>query len=151
MNSDKENREGEDVEMEAALRHFRQSVHAWSEHEYGRAAIRNAEAQGGRRSGGWWRIKAPALGWALAAAVVVSGVAVPTTIHHQRQVVAEQAAIQRAAAEQARQKLAADVAREAGPAMNDDELLSHVDSDIAQSTPDAMEPLARLMSDTNEQ
>jgi hypothetical protein len=151
MNLEKENREGEDVEMEAALRHFRQSVHAWSEHEYGRAAIRDAEMQRERRSGGWWMIKSPAMGWALAAAVVVSGVAVPTAIHHQRQIVAEQVATQRAAAEQARQKLAADAAREAAPAMSDDELLSHVDSDIAQSTPDAMEPLARLMSDTNEQ
>ena len=113
--------------------------------------IRNAEAQGGRRSGGWWRIKAPALGWALAAAVVVSGVAVPTTIHHQRQVVAEQAATQRAAAEQARQKLTADAARQTASTMSDDELLSHVDSDIAQSTPDAMEPLASLMRDTTNQ
>jgi len=151
MNSDKENREGEDVEMEAALRHFRQSMHAWSEHEYGRAAIRNAEVQQGRRSGAWWMIKSPAMSWALATAVVVSGVAVPTAIHHQREIVAEHAATQRAAAEQARQKLTADAARQTASTMSDDELLSHVDSDIAQSTPDAMEPLARLMSDTNEQ
>jgi hypothetical protein len=33
--------------------------------------------------------------------------------------------------------------------MSDDELLSHVDSDVAQVAPDAMEPLASLMSDAS--
>ena len=77
-------------------------------------------------------------------ALLVVSVGVPVSVHHERQVVADrQAALDR---ERAMQAEAAK--QQAAPAMSDDELLSHVDSDIAQAAPDAMEPLASLMSET---
>ena len=54
------------------------------------------------------------------------------------------------AIQQEQQRLKEEAARQqAAVEINDDELLSHVDSDIAQSTPDAMQPLASLMIDAN--
>jgi hypothetical protein len=50
------------------------------------------------------------------------------------------------------QKLAAEEVERAKAAayIDDEELLSHVDSDIAQATPDAMEPLASMMTQSNQ-
>ena len=82
--------------------------------------------------------------WSLASALVVVSVGIPASVHHERQVAAErQASLDR---EQAMQAEAAK--QQVTTAMSDDELLSHVDSDIAQAAPDAMEPLASLMSET---
>ena len=52
------------------------------------------------------------------------------------------------AAEAAQEKQLAETARQAAYGMSDDELLAHVDNDIAQGAPDAMEPLASLMSES---
>ena len=142
MNTNKEHQDVRDAEIDAALRNFRESIHAWSEQEYSRP-----RATQPARSGMWHLFANPIAGWALAAVVAIGGVAVPTAIHQQHQ---EQA--RRIADEQARQKLATDqAARQAALAMDDEELLSHVDSDIAQATPDAMEPLAELMISENQQ
>jgi hypothetical protein len=139
MNFERQDRETEDVQ--AALRHFRESVHEWSEQEFGRARVV-------RRS--WWdamsRVMArPAMIWSLACALVVVSVGIPVSVQHERQV----ATAERQAALDREQAMQAEAAKQqAAAAMSDDELLSHVDSDIAQAAPDAMEPLASLMSDT---
>jgi cell division protein FtsL len=138
MNFDEKQRESEEVEM--ALRHFRESVRSWSGDEFAKARTIAPV-----RRGFWSRmVQAPALGWGLASLLVISAATVPVEVHHRRQLVAEQqAALQH-------QKEVADKAAElqmAAASMSDEELLSHVDSDIAQATPDAMEPLAQLMSE----
>jgi cell division protein FtsL len=149
MNFEGQGRETEDVQLQdaqvdAALRNFRESVHAWSGQEFGRArVIRRSRWDAMSRV-----IARPAMVWAmastLACALLVVSVGVPVSVHHERQVVADrQAALDR---ERAMQAEAAK--QQAAPAMSDDELLSHVDSDIAQAAPDAMEPLASLMSET---
>jgi len=130
----------EDREIEAALKNFRASVHAWSEAEFSRPrSVKTA-----RQSGVWRLIANPVLGWGLAAVLVVGGGAVPVAVHHERQVAA-----QRLAAIQQQQHQAAEAAaRLAQNAIDDEELLKHVDSDIAQAAPDAMQPLASLMGDS---
>ena len=142
MNFEGQDRETEDVQVEAALRHFRESVHGWSEQELGRARdVRRS------RWDAMSRVMArPAMIWSLASALVVVSVGIPVSVQHERQVVADrQAALDR---ERAMQAEAAKQQVTPATAMSDDELLSHVDSDIAQAAPDAMEPLASLMSDT---
>jgi cell division protein FtsL len=141
------NFENEDRDVQAALKNFRASVHAWSEQEMGRP--RQIKPM---RMSGWMRLMAvPMLGWGLAGVLVVAGVTVPVTVHHERQV----EATRRAAIQEQQRQAAEMAARLAQNAMNDsgddEELLKHVDSDIAQATPDAMEPLASLMGDTTGQ
>lgn len=144
MNFDKEDRELEDLEVQAALKNFRASVHAWSEEEYGRP--RSARQSGLTR----W-VASPVLGWGLAAVLTATVVTVPISVHHERQVAAAEHAAQvehdRLAAEAARLTASSVAAN----SVDDEYLLSHVDSDIAQATPDAMEPLASLMSDPTAQ
>lgn len=133
----------EEQEIEAALKNFRASVHAWSEAEFSRP--RNVKTA--RQSGVWRLIANPVLSWGLAAVLVVGGAAIPVAVHHERQVEA-----QRLAAIQRQQHQAAEAAaRLAQNSMDDEELLKHVDSDIAQAAPDAMQPLASLMGDTASQ
>ena len=135
-----EERDPETEQVQAALRHFRESVHEWSEQELGLARVIRRS-----RWDAMWRVLArPAMVWSLASALVVVSVGIPASVHHERQVAAErQASLDR---EQAMQAEAAK--QQVTTAMSDDELLSHVDSDIAQAAPDAMEPLASLMSET---
>jgi hypothetical protein len=148
MNFDKEDLEVEgleveDQEVQAALKNFRASVHAWSEEEYGRAhSVRSAQRSGLSR----W-MASPVLGWGMAAVLAVAAVAVPVSVHHERQV----AAAEHAAQLQHERQAAEAAARLAASSVDDEYLLSHVDSDIAQATPDAMEPLASLMSDPTAQ
>jgi len=133
--------ENEDRELQAALRNFRDSVHAWSEEEM-------ARPRQVRRVSGWVKLMAnPLLGWGMAGVLAAAVVTVPVTVHHERQVAA-----QRLAAVQEQQRQAAEAAaRLAQNSVDDEELLWHVDSDIAQAAPDAMEPLASLMGDTTGQ
>jgi len=127
--------EDNDPQVEAALRHFRQSVRGWSDGEFAKVRTISPRARAWR----FWQ--APALGWGLATILVVSAVTVPVEMHRQREVAAAQAAAKQ-------QQPAIDAEQGAAVEMSDEELLSHVDTDIAQATPDAMEPLASLMSDT---
>jgi hypothetical protein len=136
------NKQGiEDIEEENALRHFRQSVRSWSENEFAQPRVVAA-----RRSAFSRTVMSPVAGWALACAVLAGGVGVPLQIHHRHQLALQQQALieqQRKAAEEAAKLSAAS-------AMNDDELLNHLDSDIAQTTPDAMQPLASLMNEKSQ-
>lgn len=139
----------EDVQVETALRHFRESIHHWSDQEYSRP--RSVAAT--RRSGLWF-LRNRFAGWGLASVLTIAAVGVPTGIHirHENQIKAEQAA---AIADQAKRE---EAQRQASTQinslqinsmqLNDEELMSHVDQDIAQAAPDAMEPLASLMSDS---
>jgi hypothetical protein len=135
-----EERDRETEEVEAALRHFRESVHEWSEQEFGRArVVRRSRWDAMGRV-----IARPAMASTLACALLVVSVGIPASVHHERQ-----AAVDRQVALEREQAMQAEAAKQqATTAMSDDELLSHVDSDIAQAAPDAMEPLASLMSET---
>ena len=142
MNYDEKNQDT-DSQVQDALRHFRASVHGWSEQEFGRArTVRRS------RWDAMWRMAVnPVLSWTMVGLVAAASVAVPVSVHHEREVAAER----RLAVEQIeqQQRAATEAAKlQAASAINDDELMSHVDSDVAQAAPDAMEPLASLMSDT---
>jgi hypothetical protein len=131
--------DAEDVELTTALRHFRESVHDWSDREFSRMRTNQTAVQRG-----WWaRMHVPVLGWALGCAVAIGGVSVPVALHQRRAAEAHLRDEQnRLKQMQEEEKLAA------ASTMSDEDLLSHVDSDIAQATPDAMEPLASLMRDS---
>jgi hypothetical protein len=92
-------------------------------------------------------MSSPVLSWGMAGVLAAAVVTVPVSVHHERQV----AAIRQAEIQEQQRKVAEQSARVAAASINDEELLKHVDSDIAQSTPDAMEPLASLMGDTTGQ
>jgi hypothetical protein len=140
MNFEGQDRETEDVQ--AALRHFRESVHGWSEQEFGRARV----VRRSRWDAMFQLIARPAVGWATAALLVAASVGVPLAVHHERELAVERRLV---IERQQQLALAEDKAKQqAATAMSDDELLTHVDSDIAQAAPDAMEPLASLMSET---
>jgi hypothetical protein len=128
--------EQEDPQVQDALRNFRASIQAWSQQEL------SVQRKPITRSP--WMM-APAMAWGLASVLAVAAVTVPVSVHHERQVIA----MRHAAELKQQQQQAAEAAKQA--AIDDEALLNHVDSDIAQSTPDAMEPLASLMRDTTNQ
>lgn len=148
MNSKNQNRETEELNVEKALRNFRRSIDAWSENEFdaraNRLSFRTAKASSASKFLNW--TATPVLRWSLAGAIAISAVAVPMGIQHERHLTAERLAAQLKLEQQKAAEAAA-----APPAISDEELMSHVDSDIAQSTPDAMEPLASLMADPSAQ
>jgi hypothetical protein len=142
MSNDKFNESQEDPKVAEALRHFRESMHAWSEAEYSKPRTVHQK----RRTTIWSIVTSPLLGWSLATMVLATTVAVPVTVHHEHVIaVRKQEALDR------EQKLAAQKAEQARiAAIDDDELLSHVDSDIAQDAPDAMQALSSLMTTSKE-
>jgi hypothetical protein len=156
MNYEEKNRKTQDaqdaqldeVRVDEALRHFRSSVQAWSEQEFGRArTVRRSRWDAMLRMA-----VNPVLSWTMVGLVAAASVAIPVSVHHEREVAAERRLAveqieqqQRAAVEAAKLQEASAIQ---ASAINDDELMSHVDSDVAQAAPDAMEPLASLMSDT---
>jgi hypothetical protein len=91
----------------------------------------------------------PAMAFALAGSLAIVAVAVPyVEQYHQSQLIAQHEKDVREQHVREQQQIAAAAQeKQAVYAINDDELLTHVDSDIAQGTPDAMQPLASLMSD----
>jgi hypothetical protein len=136
--------DAEDLQVTAALRNFRESVHGWSEQEFSKTRTSRVIAP----HGFWVRMRGPVAGWALGCVVAMTAVTVavtvPVTVHRQHKIAEERIA------QQEQIRLADEKAKlEAANSMTDEELLSHVDSDIAQATPDAMEPLASMMRDTN--
>jgi hypothetical protein len=138
MKFEESKHEFEDTQVELALRNFRESVHGWSEQEYARPRVIKRS-----RWDAIFRLVAnPVMAGSLASALVITSVGVPVRIHHERQVVAEQNA-----ARERQLELAKEAREQQANAMTDDELLSHVDSDIAQGAPDAMQPLASMMTD----
>jgi len=130
----------EDAQVEMALKRFRESVHGWSEQEFSRTRVIRRS-----RWDAMWRMMAnPVMVWSMAGALAVASIGVPVNIHHRQVVAAE-----RQAELEKQKKLAEEKAeQQAAAAISDDELMSHVDSDIAQEAPDAMQPLVQLMSDT---
>jgi hypothetical protein len=127
-----------DRQVDEALASFGLAMRAWGDHELAhrpaaplREPIRKPRAQS-------WLL-APALGWAAAAALAIAAIGVPLGIHHHNAVVANHPyAVQPQPAPQP--------AQIASSKADDDQLLEHVDTDIAQDAPDAMQPLASLMS-----
>jgi hypothetical protein len=149
MNPDRLKEQAEDVQVEAALRNFRASIHHWSEQEFARP--RAIERTGWSRfQARFWRMIAnPALGGTLAAALLITSVGIPVGIQHER---AAEAARQAALDQQKKdlqQHLAEEEAKKSTAAntVDDGAFLDDVDSDIARATPDAMQPLASLMMD----
>ena len=134
-----EKQQTEDVQVETALRHFRESIHTWSEQEYARPR----SVASNRRSGLWF-VQNRLASWGLSSALTLTAVGVPTTLYlrHEQQVKVDQQIATEA------QRLRDEQQRQAALQVNDEELMSHVDADISQAAPDAMQPLASLMSDT---
>ncbi len=124
----------QDVELQQALKHFKSSVHAWSDAMYSRPRIATHEVR--VRS---WRLAA---GWALGCVLVAGSVSGGLIERHHRQEVARIAAEQRAA-EQLRQLRLQQAAM-----VSDEVLLADVDSDVSRQVPSAMEPLAQMMDET---
>jgi hypothetical protein len=130
-------------EVEQALKNFRASVHAWSDAEFTRSRAVRAP-----QSSVWRWLAAPAVSWGAAAVLAFTAVGVPVVVHHEHQVqiLARQHADEQQRLRDAQEKAATQMA-----AIDDDKLLQHVDEDIRQSTPDAMEPLASLMSTSGQE
>jgi hypothetical protein len=123
--------EAAEAELNAALRNFRSSVHAWSEAEFERPRV---IAPAAHRSG--WRL---ATGWALGCVLVAGGLSgAVLERNHQR----ELAQMAQARAAQQQRELATQRAKE------EEDLLARVDSDVSRDVPSAMEPLAQLMGDS---
>jgi len=133
----------EDAQVEMALRNFRESVRGWSEQEFAHPRA----IQVSRHGVAWWVVQHIGAAWALAVVLAVSGVSVPVGVHLHNQQAQMEAKKAADAAERAKQERLAEVQRQAYT-IDDEALLKDVDSDIAQGTPDAMEPLASLMSDS---
>lgn len=119
-----------------ALRHFRQSVHAWSDAACSRS---RTEIQVVAHRG--WRLAAA---WALGCVLAAGSLSGGLYERHHREVLAEQ--VREAQQAKARQLAAEQRARQA-----DEDLLATVDGDISRTVPAAMEPLAQLMDENESQ
>lgn len=122
-------------ELAETLADFKVSVHAWSEAAYHRPRTMHRAVV--RRT---WRLAA---GWAMACVLVAGAGSAAVYERHQRAEQARIAAAARAAEQQ--RELAAQHARA------EEDLMTKVDSDVSREVPDAMEPLAALMSDDSTQ
>lgn len=120
-----------DVELEQALKSFKQSVDAWSDAAYSRP--RELQQTVRRRS---WRL---AVGWALGC-VLVAGSVSGGLFERQHQIALRHQADRQRAAEQQKQ------IQQQQAKITDEDLLSGVDSDVSRQVPSAMEPLAQMMS-----
>jgi uncharacterized protein HemX len=120
-----------DARLEEALSNFRLNIHAWSE-----AAMRPfAPAIAASPHGIPWR---RTLAWAMGVLVAVGAASGGIYEHHRQQVLAWQAQQRQMEFEQRAQTLRA---------AEMDQLLANVDRDVSQEVPDALEPLAQMMSD----
>lgn len=148
MNHDTFKKETEDIQVEAALRNFRASIHHWSEQEFVRPRAIERTRWSRFQSEFWRMIANPALGGTLAAALLITSVGIPVGIHHERAVEAARQAVLNQQKRELQQHLAEEEAKKSAASTADDgAFLDDVDSDIAQATPDAMQPLASLMMD----
>lgn len=126
-----EEMELKDPALEAVLRDFHNTVHAWSEAAYSEPQLVFSPEP---RRTLWRKSVVWVCSLTLAAGLAGSGL----YERHHKQVLARQAA-QREAQHQL--QLAEQRAREL------DELVAELDSDVSQQVPDAMQPLASLMDD----
>lgn len=155
---DKSALEIDDPALAETLRHFKQSVDAWSNAAYGRT--RSAEPRVGYR----WRLAAS---WALGAALAFGCFAGAAYEYFHSQQLNTSAALKSAEQKAAQQRLsrveklaaeehaierqvAADKANAAPTAApeNNQSLMATLDSDVSREVPAAMEPLAQLMDST---
>jgi hypothetical protein len=132
---DKMGEEVTDAVLEQALRNFRSSVHAWSE-----AAYSQPRSAAVVRRGSWRLV----VGWALGCVLAVGTVGGGVYERHHRQELVRMAAAAQAARQQ--QLAAEQRARE-----EDEDLLAKVDTDVSRTVPSAMEPLAQLMAEDENQ
>ncbi len=122
----------EDARLEEALGNFRLSVHAWSE-----AAMRPfSPAMAATPHSIAWR---RTLAWAMGILIAVGAASGALYEHHRQQVLAWQAQQREIQLEQR--------AQAARRAADMDQLLANVDRDVSQEVPDALEPLAEMMTD----
>ncbi|MFC5864713.1 hypothetical protein ACFPT7_20560 [Acidicapsa dinghuensis] len=137
-----QDREMDEARIEHALKNFRGSVKAWSDEEFAKPR----EVRRSRWTAMWMVITRPAVGGAMAAVLAAASIGVPVAVvQHNQQVVAEQ---RQEAANRQKAIDAQHAQEQAAQAMNDTDLMTEVDGDIAQEAPDAMQPLASLMSDS---
>jgi hypothetical protein len=123
-----------DLELKEALKDFRSSVHAWSDAAYSRP--RSAARPARRRS---WRLAAS---WAMGCLLVAGSVSGGLFERQHRMELARIASEQRAAEQE---KLLRD--QEARAKVTDEDLLADVDSAVSRQVPNAMEPLAQMMTE----
>ena len=123
-----------DPELEQALRNFRSSVHAWSDAVYQRPRLVELAA----RRKAWRRAAA----WVLGSVLVAGGVGRGLLDYQHQQ---EQARIAAALEAEHQRQLQEEKARQA------EEELARVDTDVSRQVPDALEPLARLMTSEDSQ
>ncbi len=132
--------EQQEQELASVLAEFRNSVHAWSEREFARERKPVP-------------VRRPLFGFRLAAAsallLLVAGITGGVALRQHLADAAipqarQNAEKQRQADEQARMKQL-EMQKKNAAARQDDALLDAIDSDVAQETPEAMEPLASLM------
>jgi hypothetical protein len=121
--------ESNDVIFDGAMANFKLSLDAWSEAAY---STRRVAEFSSRRN---WR---PAAAWALGCALVASSISGVVYQRHEVQVKANRDAAK--LVEQ--QKQAADQ-----QAVDEEDLLASVDSDVSRQVPSAMEPLAQMAED----
>jgi hypothetical protein len=123
-----------DPELERVLRSFRSSVHAWSDAVYQRPRL--VEVAPRRMA---WRKAAV---WALGSVLVAGGVGGGLLEVQHRQEQARLAAVREA---QHQRQLQEERAREAA------QELALVDRDVSRQVPNALEPLAQLMTSDESQ
>lgn len=130
-------RETGDAQLEQALGDFRASVKAWSEAAMHQTTVGASPAPAARPLA--WR---GGLAWAMGLVLAVgAGAGAIYENHHQR--VLEWQAQQQAIKLQQEQR-----AQAAERAAEMDQLMANVDRDVSQEVPDALEPLAQMMTET---
>ena len=147
QNSMKNHDTESDLQLEEALSNFRHGMRAWSDRELTR---RPAMPVSLPARSPWHWMMAPAVSWAAAAALTLAAVGVPLGLHYRNAAPADARATvvhQNPPPQTQPASQAADTKTETKA--EDDQLLDHVDTDIAQDTPDAMQPLASLMSSSS--
>jgi hypothetical protein len=121
-----------DLELEAALKDFKSSVHAWSDAAYSRPrkVARTVRS---------WRLAAS---WAMGCLLVVGSVSGGLLERQHKMEMARIAAAQQAADREKQLR-----EQEARAKVTDEDLLADVDSAVSRQVPSAMEPLAQLMTE----
>lgn len=124
--------EAGDARLEKALGDFRASIHAWSEarmRTFSPAVVLAPHVVAWRRT----------VAWAIGVVLAVGAASGAVYERHRQQILAREAEQRQVELEQR--------AQAARRAADMDQLLANVDRDVSQEVPDALEPLARMMTD----
>jgi thioredoxin-like negative regulator of GroEL len=142
--------EAGEAELKQVLQSFRESVHAWSDAEYGRP--RSAALTTVHHTWRW------AAAWALGCVLALGGLSAGLYQRHQKELAANTAAQQKTfvSAAEAMDEAPATEAQvgqvaQIDPSEPDANLLAAVDSDVSRQVSSAMEPLAQLMENYSSQ